>query len=126
MTFSVNPSGIMEYVKRIQEKWLCGAELTTSPELNRYLERGKTADRRRWILDIPSNETPILVFINSRSGGLYGSHLLPQFRRVLHPIQVVDLQEKNPHEALRNFVELENLRILVCGGDISSERWIGA
>ena len=107
-------------MKRIQEKYpLFLSALTSSPELNRYLERGKTADRRKWILSVPSNETPILVFINSRSGGQYGSHLLPQFRRVLHPIQVVDLQEKNPHEALQNFLELENLRILVCGGDIS-------
>lgn len=51
---------------------------------------------------------------------MYGSRLLPQFRRVLHPVQVVDLQEKNPQEVLKNYSEVENLRILVCGGDISN------
>lgn len=59
------------------------------------------------------------MFINPRSGGLSGSQLLPQFRRLLHPIQVVDLGDKNPQEVLRNYLEVENLRILVCGGDIS-------
>lgn len=90
-----------------------------SPEIHKYLEGRKTADHRQWKLTIPSDRTPILVFINPRSGGLFGSQLLPRFRRLLHPIQVVDLQEKNPQEALKNFSGVENLRILVCGGDIS-------
>ena len=59
------------------------------------------------------------MFINPRSGGLSGIQLLPHFRRLLHPIQVVDLGDKNPQEVLRNYLEVENLRILVCGGDIS-------
>ena len=76
-------------------------------------------DHQQWKLTIPDSQTPILVFINPRSGGLYGSQLLPRFRRILHPIQVVDLQEKNPQEVLHNYVEVSNLRVLVCGGDIS-------
>ena len=90
-----------------------------SPEIQQYFQRRKTADHQPWKLSIPLSLTPILVFINPRSGGLYGSQLLPRFRRILHPIQVVDLQEKNPQEVLRNYVGVANLRILVCGGDIS-------
>ena len=77
-------------------------------------------------LDIPADATPIIIFINSRSGGLYGNSLLPRFRRILHPIQVVDLQEKNPQEALKNYVDCDSVRILVCGGDISwvSSYWV--
>lgn len=32
---------------------------------------------------------------------------------------MVDLQDKNPQEVLKNYTTVENLRILVCGGDIS-------
>ena len=32
---------------------------------------------------------------------------------------MVDLQEKNPQDALKNYVDCDSLRILVCGGDIS-------
>ena len=71
-------------------------------------------------MTIPAGIVPIVVFINSRSGGLYGSQLLPRFRRVLHPIQVIDMQDRNPGDALRNYLHCENLRILVCGGDIST------
>ena len=96
-----------------------GVPIIHSPEIQQYFQRRKTADHQPWKLSIPLSLTPILVFINPRSGGLYGSQLLPRFRRILHPIQVVDLQEKNPQEVLRNYVGVANLRILVCGGDIS-------
>ena len=90
-----------------------------SPDLSKYLDKRRTADKRKWLLSIPSSQTPVLVFINSRSGGLCGNQLLPRFRRLLHPIQVVDLQEKHPEKALKNYLMVDNLRILVCGGDIS-------
>lgn len=56
---------------------------------------------------------------------MYGATLLPRFRRILHPIQVVDLQDKNPQEVLKNYTTVENLRILVCGGDISLFHVVG-
>lgn len=109
----------MSYLKQIQNQYLQKLAFICSPEIYKYLEGRKTADHRRWQLTIPSTHTPILVFINPRSGGLYGSQLLPRFRRLLHPIQVVNLQDKNPQEVLKNYLQVENLRILVCGGDIS-------
>lgn len=59
------------------------------------------------------------MFINPKSGGLWGRLLLPIFRFYLHPIQVVNLNLGSPEKALKNFESCKKFRILVCGGDIS-------
>lgn len=62
--------------------------------------------------------TPLLVFVNSRSGGHQGVDVLRDMRGVLHGIQVVDLQEEGPEAALRWWSKTEQrYRVLVCGGD---------
>ncbi|TMW62502.1 hypothetical protein Poli38472_005120 [Pythium oligandrum] len=67
---------------------------------------------------IPSKDiTPLLVFINSRSGGQLGLHVLRQIRRWLNPIQIYDLSHQSPIAPLRQFKDIPRLRILVCGGD---------
>lgn len=38
-------------------------------------------------------------------------------------VQVVDLATEEPHRALRQFLELPRLRVLVCGGD-GTAKWI--
>ncbi|KAK6141138.1 hypothetical protein DH2020_025111 [Rehmannia glutinosa] len=81
--------------------------------------------------DIP--ECPVLVFINSRSGGQLGGDLLITYRSILNENQVFDLGEKSPDSVLRRiFLNLERLknngdefapklakklRIIVAGGD---------
>ena len=63
------------------------------------------------------NNTPLLVFVNSRSGGQQGVHLIRKFRRLLNPNQIFDLDVTNPKTALQYLRYHPNLRILCCGGD---------
>lgn len=67
--------------------------------------------------------SPLLVFVNSRSGPQQGHLLVAQLRRLLNPIQVCDLSMDNPETKLESFLVLSNLRILVCGGD-GTVSWI--
>lgn len=63
------------------------------------------------------HRSPLLVFINSRSGGQMGLHVLRQLRAWLNPVQVYDLSHQSPMEPLRAFLHIPRLRVLVCGGD---------
>ncbi|KAK4486891.1 hypothetical protein RD792_006199 [Penstemon davidsonii] len=81
--------------------------------------------------DIP--ECPVLVFINSKSGGQLGGELLITYRSILNNKQVFDLGEEAPDSVLRRiFLDLERLKnngdefaqelkkklkIIVAGGD---------
>ncbi|CAH0517338.1 unnamed protein product [Peronospora belbahrii] len=69
------------------------------------------------LVELPKETTPLLVFINSRSGGKMGLHVLRHVRKRLNPLQVYDLSHQSPIEPLRRFTGLPRLRILVCGGD---------
>lgn len=76
---------------------------------------------------------PILVFVNSKSGGQLGGAIINSFRTVLNPNQVYDLAEEKPEEVLQRLLgHLEKLkedgdafaihvrthmRIIVAGGD---------
>ncbi|KAL6535839.1 hypothetical protein OROHE_012683 [Orobanche hederae] len=78
-------------------------------------------------------ECPVLVFINSRSGGQLGGDLLVTYRSLLDEKQVIDLGEEAPDTVLRKlFLNLERLKnngdaiaselekklkIIVAGGD---------
>ena len=95
---------------------------------------------------IEGSKIPLLVFVNSRSGGQQGKPLLAQFSSWLRPeqvspsgsslrsrlaaskpapepqpappppAQVIDLATTKPEDALRRFASVEGLRVLVCGG----------
>ncbi|BBN02113.1 diacylglycerol kinase (ATP) [Marchantia polymorpha subsp. ruderalis] len=87
-------------------------------------------------------ESPVLVFINTKSGGQLGSQILPHFRALLNPKQVFELPADNPEEILRDFLShLEKLkrhgdpvatairaklRIVVAGGDGTHGWLLGA
>eukprot|EP00252_Welwitschia_mirabilis_P002329 TRINITY_DN1225_c0_g1_i3.p1 TRINITY_DN1225_c0_g1~~TRINITY_DN1225_c0_g1_i3.p1 ORF type:complete len:489 (-),score=89.29 TRINITY_DN1225_c0_g1_i3:760-2226(-) len=76
---------------------------------------------------------PVLVFINSRSGGQLGTQLLTTYRVLLNPVQVFDLDEQAPdnvlHRILGHLERLKSegdyfatairkaLRLIVAGGD---------
>ncbi|XP_057792463.1 diacylglycerol kinase 5-like [Salvia miltiorrhiza] len=78
-------------------------------------------------------EHPVLVFINSKSGGQLGGELLVTYRSILNKEQVIDLGEETPDSVLRKvYINLErlknhgdenasefekNLKIIVAGGD---------
>ena len=72
---------------------------------------------------LPEDAVPLLVFVNSRSGGQLGGYLTAQLRQNLNPLQVVDLHKTDPKVALRQFGHLPRVRILVCGGD-GTVAWI--
>lgn len=70
---------------------------------------------------------PLLVFVNTKSGGHLGQGLIKNLHIYLNPIQIVDIQSsKGPDEALNMFkhlAEVKKLMILVCGGD-GTVRWV--
>lgn len=84
-------------------------------------------DRNGYILGdefLPDKRhTPLLVFVNSRSGPQQGQLLITQLRRLLNPIQVWDLADGGPEKILESFCVMTRLRILVCGGD-GTVSWI--
>ena len=45
---------------------------------------------------LPEDAVPLLVFVNSRSGGQLGGYLTAQLRQNLNPLQVVDLHKTDP------------------------------
>nr|GLL17756.1 diacylglycerol kinase 5-like isoform X1 [Ipomoea trifida] len=81
--------------------------------------------------DLPA--CPVIVFINSRSGGQLGGELLLAYRTLLNQNQVFDLRERAPDKVLHQLysnlekhkqngdslsLEIEKrLRIIVAGGD---------
>eukprot|EP01043_Picozoa_sp_COSAG02_P009462 COSAG02_NODE_321_length_24780_cov_11.623962_16_plen_679_part_00 len=61
--------------------------------------------------------TPALVLVNRKSGGHTGEVLLSCFSDLLNPLQVWDLSDGGPRDALALFRRVPNLRVLACGGD---------
>ncbi|CAN1231953.1 Diacylglycerol kinase 5 [Linum perenne] len=68
------------------------------------------------VVNVPDfPKCPVLVFINSKSGGQLGGDLLLTYRSILNDRQVFDLGEKTPDEELRRiYVNIEKLK---SGGD---------
>eukprot|EP01117_Protostelium_nocturnum_P004948 TRINITY_DN1791_c1_g1_i1.p1 TRINITY_DN1791_c1_g1~~TRINITY_DN1791_c1_g1_i1.p1 ORF type:complete len:460 (+),score=181.80 TRINITY_DN1791_c1_g1_i1:109-1488(+) len=81
-------------------------------------EEGKTVTK--WQIDpsqIDSDITPLLVFINRKSGGQQGESLLKKMRALLNPCQVFDLADGGPAPGLETYSSVPNTKILVAGGD---------
>nr|XP_033802363.1 diacylglycerol kinase kappa isoform X1 [Geotrypetes seraphini] len=70
-----------------------------------------------------SCSSPLLVFVNSKSGDNQGVKFLRKFKQFLNPAQVFDLMNGGPHLGLRLFQKFSTFRILVCGGD-GSVGWV--
>ncbi|CAL8462241.1 g1772 [Coccomyxa elongata] len=66
---------------------------------------------------LPPGCSPLLVFLNTRSGPQVGAQLRRRFLRFLNPLQVVELPREEPEAPLRLFAEVPGLRVLVLGGD---------
>lgn len=67
--------------------------------------------------------SPLLVFVNSKSGDNQGVKFLRRFKQILNPAQVFDLVSAGPGLGLRLFRHFEPFRILVCSGD-GSVGWV--
>ncbi|XP_065196869.1 diacylglycerol kinase theta-like [Sycon ciliatum] len=61
--------------------------------------------------------SPVLAFVNERSGGGQGVNLLTAFRRFLNPHQVFNLSTGGPLPGLYAFRNVPSYRLVVCGGD---------
>lgn len=67
--------------------------------------------------------SPLLVFVNSKSGDNQGVKFLRRFKQLLNPAQVFDLVRAGPGLGLRLFRHFDPFRILVCSGD-GSVGWV--
>ncbi|XP_053969268.1 diacylglycerol kinase eta-like isoform X1 [Anastrepha ludens] len=77
-----------------------------------------------WDVESPKgNFSPLLVFVNSKSGDNQGVKFLRRFKHLLNPAQVFDLISTGPSLGLRLFRHFEMFRILVCSGD-GSVGWV--
>lgn len=72
----------------------------------------------------PEMATPLVAFINPKSGSNQGVKLITQLQGILNPRQVFNLLEKKPgggvwgpSKGLELFKDCPRLRIMVCGGD---------
>jgi diacylglycerol kinase (ATP) len=74
---------------------------------------------RKTVLDEGESgkRSPLLVLINSRSGGNLGASLAKLFCDLLTPEQVVVIDQEGPMPTLKKFCKVKDLRILACGGD---------
>jgi diacylglycerol kinase (ATP) len=99
----------------------------TNENLKRMVVEIPVPDRNGYFVGdefLPDNNfTPLLAFVNSRSGPQQGHLLITQLRGLLNPIQVWDLADGGPEEVLESFSAFTRLRILVCGGD-GTVSWI--
>ncbi|CAG9863768.1 unnamed protein product [Phyllotreta striolata] len=113
----VPPSWIVKLPKKGSFK----SSLRKSPKKRTSLKKGKHKDKEHRffaIKPIPStNVSPIIVFINPKSGGNQGLKLLQKFQWLLNPRQVFDLTQGGPRLGLELFKKVPNLRVLACGGD---------
>ncbi|XP_069104999.1 diacylglycerol kinase delta-like isoform X3 [Argopecten irradians] len=76
-----------------------------------------------WEATRPAGTSPLLVFVNTKSGDNQGVKFLRRFKQLLNPAQVFDLMNGGPHPGLRLFQKFDQFRILVCGGD-GSVGWV--
>ena len=55
-------------------------------------------------MDMPLPGSPVVVFVNSKSGDGRGDRFLRRFKQVLNPAQVFDLNERGPRFGYGPFI----------------------
>lgn len=67
-------------------------------------------------------DVPLVVFVNTKSGGLQGTKLIEKFKKCIPPENVFDLSREGPLPGLQKYGG-RRFRIIVCGGD-GSVGWV--
>ena len=67
--------------------------------------------------EIRSGEVPMLVFVNSKSGGGQGAELYSKLSEYVNENQLFDITKGGPLEGILAFRDVEEFRIIVAGGD---------
>lgn len=70
--------------------------------------------------------TPLIVLGNRKSGNGDGRHVLSTFRCLLNPLQVVDLADKSPADALQwvSLIPSSGLTLILAAGGDGTAAWI--
>ncbi|XP_065056573.1 diacylglycerol kinase eta-like isoform X2 [Rhopilema esculentum] len=87
------------------------------------LQRAEHLGPGVWEALTPARGSPLLVFVNSKSGDNQGIRFMRTFKQLLNPAQVFDLSVAGPTLGLNMSKNFEHFRILVCGGD-GSVGWV--
>jgi diacylglycerol kinase (ATP) len=70
-----------------------------------------------WSVQAPPGSTPLIVFINKKSGGQQGPGVIRRFCMHINPNQIMDLAGGGPAPGLKMFKDVPNFKVLACGGD---------
>merc|ERR1711871_394225 len=122
----LNPDQARRALRRLQLNPECLVKYIPPKRQGVINRNWKPAEYRLDPSMLPSDVSPVLAFVNSKSGGRSGKQLLYHLRSCLNASQVVDLSEGGPEAALEGFcgtVALPRLKILVCGGD-GTVNWV--
>ncbi|TRY74667.1 hypothetical protein TCAL_11921 [Tigriopus californicus] len=112
------------WILKVPRKGSFKSSLKNSPSKNRRRKAeasSPTAEeglRPFCIKPIPDHKiSPLLVFLNPKSGGNQGAKLMQKFQWLLNPRQVFDLTQGGPQPAIDMFRKVPNIKLLACGGD---------
>eukprot|EP00118_Oscarella_pearsei_P009125 m.50724 g.50724 ORF g.50724 m.50724 type:complete len:1013 (+) comp34089_c0_seq2:31-3069(+) len=61
--------------------------------------------------------SPLLIFVNTKSGGGQGLELFSLLRQHLNPYQVFNVLDGGPFPGFMTFCNVPDFRLLICGGD---------
>lgn len=87
------------------------------------IKRAESIGPGVWETAHTNHRSPLIVFVNSKSGDNQGIRFMRRFKQLLNPAQVFDLSVAGPALGVTMCKSFQQFRILVCGGD-GSVGWV--